>query len=287
MCLKMPSSSNLRATCTGLKPMTMPRAILCIDIDGTLIDSDERVHPQDVHTLKLFPEEILPLLTTGRILHSAKGVLRENGLFQSDPFPLPGVFQNGGVTYRPDETLCASHAFRPKTRKAVVDLSKSFSQSAFTFFAIDTVYLVNPTEFGRHIAQLHHLSARVINADDLPAEIIKVMILEPEPLEMQKIQDQSQSLEAEMAISLPFAYEINPPGINKAASLQDLLKTMQLDHLPIYAVGDAENDLALFKLARTSFAPTTAYPKVIDVADHLIPREKEGLLTPLLQYLSI
>ena len=267
--------------------MTDLRAILCIDIDGTLIDSDERVHPQDIHTLTHFPEEILPLLTTGRILHSAKGVLQENGLFQSDLFPLPGVFMNGGVTYLPDERICTSHAFPSETRQAVIDLSQHFRNSAFTFFAIDTVYLVNPTTFGRHVAQLHHLSARIIDADELPTEIIKVMILEPEALEMQKIFDQAQSLVAEMAFSLPSAYEINPPGIDKGASLIDLLRAMHLDHLPIYAVGDAENDLALFKHAHITFAPTTAYPQVIDAADRLIPRDKEGLLTPLLRLLPI
>jgi len=265
--------------------MYPPRAILCIDIDGTLIDSHERVHPLDVQTLNQFPDEILPVLTTGRILHSAKGVLRENGLFQRDPFPLPGVFMNGGITYRPGEKLCTRHAFLSETREALINLSGIFPQSAFTFFAIDTVYLVNPTAFARQIAQLHHLSACIIDAGDLPAEIIKVMILEPESVEMRKIKDQSQTLHAEMAFSLPFAYEINPPGIDKAVSLMALLTTMRLDHLPIYAAGDAENDLALFKLARTSFAPTTAHPKVIETADHLIQRDEKGLLSPLLTHL--
>jgi Cof subfamily protein (haloacid dehalogenase superfamily) len=267
--------------------MPLPQAILCIDIDGTLIDSHERIHPQDVQVLKNFPEEIQPMLTTGRILHSAKGVLRENGLFKPDPFPLPGVFMNGGVTYQPGETLCTHHAFLSETREALINLSGNFPRSAFTFFAIDTVYLVNSTSFAHQIARIHHLGARSIDADDLPAEIIKVMILEPEPTAMQKIKHQSQSLEAEKAFSLPFAFEINPPGIDKAVSLTALLKSMHLDGLPIYAAGDAENDLALFKHARTSFAPTTAHPKVIKVADHLIARENEGLLTPLLRNLSL
>lgn len=267
--------------------MAKTKAILCLDIDGTLIDADERVHPLDVQVLSHFPDDIMPLLTTGRILHSAKGVLQENGLFQIDPLPLPGVFQNGGVTYQPGEKICTSHAFNPGTRKAVIDLSRAFPRSAFTFFSIDTVYLLNPTDFGRYIAQLHHLSAHTIDAGQLPNEIIKVMILEPNPVEMGKIIDQSQSIGAEMANTLPFAYEINPSGINKAISLLELLKKMELEHLPIYAAGDAENDLALFKLAKFSFAPTTAYPRVIEQADHLISREKEGLLTPLLKLIPI
>lgn len=262
--------------------MIAPKAILCMDIDGTLIDSDEQVHPKDVAILNAFPEAIVPILTTGRILHSAKGVLRENGAFLHDPLPIPGVFMNGGVTYQPGEILCNHHAFSPEIRQAVINLSMVFPQSAFTFFAIDSVYLVNPTAFGRHIADIHHLAASEIDTNQLPLEIIKLMILEPEPETMQEIRDQSRLFTAQTAMSLPFAYEINPPGIDKAASLKSLLMKMQITELPIFAVGDAENDIPLLEMAHTSFAPTTAHTKVLEIVDQLVPKENDGLLGPIL-----
>lgn len=267
--------------------MRVHKAILCVDIDGTLIDSHEQVHPNDVQALKHFPDEIQPVLTTGRILHSAKGVLRENGLFKQGPFPLPGVFMNGGVTYLPDEKLCTRHAFPPVTREAVLDLSKAFSQSAFTFFATDAVYLVNPTDFAQQIAQRHYLDAQLRVADDIPIEIIKVMILESNRQVMEQIQERSQSLDAEMAYSLPYAYEINPTGINKANSLIKLLKTLQLEDLPIYVVGDAENDLSLFNLAKKSFAPSNAHHSLLKRADLVIQREEQGILSPILGEITI
>lgn len=257
-----------------------------MDIDGTLIDSKARVHPQDAQILENFPESIQPVITTGRILHSVKGVLQENGLFKVFNFPLPGVFMNGGIAYLPHEELCTIHAFAPQTREAIIRLAMDFPDTAFTFFTIGCVYLVNPNSFGEHISRLHYLDAHESDPSEVPEEVIKVMILESDPQVLKQIQNAAQDLNAEMAHSLPYAYEINPSGVNKANTLITLLKTMGLDKLPIYVAGDAENDLALFDLSQTSFAPATAQQSVLDRADHIIQHEKEGLLNPILAYLK-
>lgn len=259
-----------------------PKAVLCMDIDGTLIDADEQVHPQDIQVLQHFPPEVQPILTTGRILHSAKGVLQENGLFKQPCLPLPGVFMNGGAAYLPQEQLCIEHAFAQNARQALLQLSQAFPNSAFTFFSASEVHLVNPTPFAQHISRLHYLDARETAPKDLPERIIKVMVLEEDPQILNQIKAHTENWEAEMAFSLPYAYEINPPGITKANTLTRLLAVLGLKKLPIYIVGDAENDLSLFRLARRSFAPDTAHPTVLHQADQIIPRGANGLLEPIL-----
>jgi HAD superfamily hydrolase (TIGR01484 family) len=224
--------------------MTGPKAIFCIDIDGTLIDSQEQIHPNDVKLLKHFPREIQLVITTGRILHSAKGVLRENGLFTDLHFPLPGVFMNGGVAYLPKEKLCVQHSFTKDIRQVLLALPKSFPETAFMFFTISGVYLVNPTLFGHHISRLHYLEARDAKPEEIPDRIIKVMVLEENTQILNQIKVKTLVWDAEMAFSLPFAYEINPPNVTKANTLSKLLKTMGLKELPVFVVGDGENDLS-------------------------------------------
>ena len=259
-----------------------PEALLCIDIDGTLIDSHEKVHPTDIRVLRDFPPEIQPVLTTGRILHSAKGVLRANGLFSEPRLPLPGVFLNGGAAYLPNEILCFEHAFSPETRLALIKLAGVFPQTAFTFFGLSEVHLVNPTPFARCVSKLHYLNAREVPYYELPDRVFKVMVLEEDPELLKAIEAAVKGWDAEMAFSLPYAYEINPPGITKAQTLLALLKAMRLDHLPIYTVGDAENDLSLFQIAKKTFAPATAQQIVIAQTDSVISRKKDGLLAPIL-----
>jgi hydroxymethylpyrimidine pyrophosphatase-like HAD family hydrolase len=76
--------------------MPLPRAILCIDFDGTLIDEQIHIHPADVEILELFPATIQPVMTTGRDLRSVKSIFQNHGVFKAIPFPWPGVFMNGG-----------------------------------------------------------------------------------------------------------------------------------------------------------------------------------------------
>ncbi len=263
--------------------MSGSKAVLCIDIDGTLIDANEAVHPADRDVLNNFPDAVQPIITTGRILHSARGVLRQNGLFKSGKFPLPGVFMNGGIAFLAFEKPCLKRAFSAAVRQKVIQLAIHFPHTAFTFFTETGVHLVNATPFGQKTARLHYLNADVTAPHALPDEIIKVMVLEPDPKVLSNIEAEAQSLEAEMVYSLTYAYEINPRGITKADGLLHLTAEMGLGQLPVFVLGDAENDLALFDISQASFAPSTAHPQVLRKATHILQREKQGLLTPTLQ----
>jgi hydroxymethylpyrimidine pyrophosphatase-like HAD family hydrolase len=129
--------------------MTNPRAVLCMDIDGTLIDAREVVHPADQDVLTGFPDSVQPIITTGRILHSARGVLRQNGLFVNGKFPLAGVFMNGGIACLPFEKPCLKRSFSASLRQKVIQLAIHFPHTAFTFFTAKGVHLVNATAFGQ------------------------------------------------------------------------------------------------------------------------------------------
>ena len=274
------------ASCTGHETMTDPTAILCIDIDGTLIDHTECIHPNDRQLLQNMPAHIQPVLTTGRILHSARGVLRKNGLFIEQPIPLPGVFMNGGMVCLPHEKIILEQTFTPALRQRLIGLAIKHPTSAFTFFSLKTVHLINPNPFGRHITDLHYLDAADTTLQDVPEQIVKVMILEQDEPTLTRIRQETVDWDAEMAYSLDFAYEINPRGITKANSLIVLLSAMRINQTPIFVAGDAENDLPLFSLAARSFAPNTAHQTVRDKADRIISREPDGILSPIMQEIS-
>ena len=276
------NANRMRSSQTNL-----PQTILCVDLDGTLVDEQLSFHPNDYAILSDFPKNILPVIATGRDLQSVKSIFQENGLYLDSSFPLAGVYMNGGVTYLPGEAICQTKTFSPQGRRAVINLADSFPNTAFTFFGVNQVYLVNPNPFGREIGQMHHFTLQETDLPGLPDEIIKVMVVESDQDLMVKIKLESQGLAATMATSLSYTYEINPLGISKADGLLRLLKSLHLDGIPIYAAGDAENDLCLFEVAHTSFAPNTAYPQVMEQADQLITRDEEGLLAPILKQIRL
>ncbi len=262
------------------------KAVLCLDIDGTLTDREGKIHPRDIAVLKNFPDNIQLIFSTGRSLASARGVLRENDIFPTGPFPLPGVFMNGGIALLPGERPVVEHFLTPDTLDGLLQISREFPNSPFTFFSVSEVFLLNPNAFSRFVSDRDYLSAQEVSEEDVPRHIVKAMVIEEDPSVITEIKERGQHLAVEMGISLPYLFEINPPGVNKAGTLKQLLPLMGLDELKIYAAGDGENDLALLEMTEKFYVPDTAHDHVRDQADQIIDRRQEGMLAPILSEIS-
>ncbi len=259
-----------------------PEAVLCLDIDGTLTDAQENIHPQDIAILQDFPEQIRLIVTTGRILHSARGILQENGLFTKGRFPLPGVFMNGGVALLPGEQCIVEHLLAPALLADLTALAAAFPDTTFAFFGPAEVSLVNPTTFGRQVAERHYFHAEEVPPAQIPEKIVKVMAINQDQAALESIKARTLNWPAEMGYTLPYLYEFNAPGVNKAATLRVLLSRLDLTDLPVFAAGDGENDLPLMPLTVRFFAPSTANITVQQRADEVIDRQREGILAPVL-----
>ena len=261
------------------------QAILSIDIDGTLMDSKEAIHPNDIQLLLDFPRNIQPILATGRELYSTKPIFHANGLFHDSPLPLPGVFMNGGTAYLPNEVLYIHHYFPMSIRDELIALAENNPQTVFIFSTLNVSYVANPN---LNLADQDYLIPVQSPAEEVPEEILKVLIIERDRSVLERVVKSAASLQTQMAYSLPFLFEINPPGITKAVTLIKLIEKMGLSSgIPIYAVGDGENDLSLFELSQVSFAPSNAHPSILEKADHVIIREEKGIFHPIFSHLGI
>ena len=266
--------------------MTGIQAVLCLDIDGTLINDHEQIHPEDIKVLNNIPANIQLVLTTGRPLGSAKGVLHANNLFRDTPLPLPGVFMNGTTAYLPKEELVLENHFIDKVHQELTNLANNFTGSTFAFFTLSITHLVNPTPFSFHIAEKHYLSHAVSKSHEVPPKINKMMVIESDKDKLKRIKSHTDGLLAEITYSLPYLLEFTPKGVNKPAALKSLLSALSLEGVPIYAAGDGQNDLALFDFVKGSFAPSTAHPSILKRVNYIIQREDKGLLHPIIEIMT-
>ncbi|HAF47733.1 MAG TPA: hypothetical protein DCL08_00645 [Anaerolineaceae bacterium] len=262
------------------------KAVLCLDIDGTLTDHDMKIHPQDIGIIQDFPDIVQPILATGRDLLSAKKILEENQVFANASLPLPGIFMNGGASYLPGEKLLISHNFSSETLKTLINLVKAYPDTTFGFFATASVYFVNRLPRIHRDPRIHILSSDEIDKKTLPEIIVKMIVVEQDQRKIKAIEKSGLEINAEIAYSLPYILEFTPPGINKAVGLPPLLQELSLEHVPVYTAGDGQNDLGLFDFAVKTFAPSYAHPAILEKADHIIQRENEGMLKPILDIIS-
>lgn len=264
------------------------KAVLCMDLDGTLIDPSETAHPKDIEYLNAMPEGILPILTTGRSLPSARGVLKQNRILPHGPFPLPAVVLNGAEALMPKEETIMVQYLDNSLLQNLLSLSRIYSSTAFFFYQPRQVYLVNPTPIGRHLSNIHYLNAIECAPEEVPAQINKLMVIEDDPMNIIPIRDRTVEWPAEIATSLPNILEFGKPGVTKGKTLDFLLKEMDLSDRPVYIVGDGENDLTMKDRAEKFFVPDKAQPHIKAQADAIIHRSKAGLISPILdQIMSI
>ena len=259
-----------------------PLPILCFDLDGTLLDSDDRIHPQDAELLSRANLPALLIPTTGRSLGSVRQTFVENSLFTGQKLPLPLVLLNGSLLYLPGEVEAAYHPFPPDVQKALLDIPAAFPDIVFFFFTRAAIYELNPNAFGRWSAQRYKYTVQDFDASARSLAFSKMLGLSPEPDALDAFARHATQLPVEGAYSLPTIYELNAPGISKAGGVQQLLAHLGRAGEPFYAAGDGENDRQLLEAAALAFAPRRASQAIQQIASQLIDVPHEGLLAPML-----
>jgi len=262
--------------------MSDTRAVVCIDLDGTLLDVQERIQPEDVRALQE-RHDVIFIPATGRSLDSVKRVFARNSLFEGEPLPFPLILLNGSLLYGFHEKLLAFQAFAPDTQNQVQRHLYSQSDVCFLLLGLERNYLLSPTPFGIAACLRYQFMYELLDdSSQVDIPISKVMCFSGNPHALTQIAQEFASLPVEGAYSMETIYELTPPGIDKGSGLHRLLHHLELAPTAVLAAGDGGNDLSLLKQADVSFTTFSAPEAVRTQADFLIEPSSQGILQPLL-----
>ncbi|NDJ57932.1 HAD family phosphatase [Enterobacteriaceae bacterium 4M9] len=78
-----------------------------------------------------------------------------------------------------------------------------------------------------------------------------------------------------MVSSYPGYFEILPRGLNKGDALLRLCAHLDISPQSVAAIGDSDNDVEMLMQAGVAIAMGNAYPRIKDIADHIVPRNDE------------
>lgn len=260
--------------------------VVCFDFDGTLVDDEARIHPSDVEVLR-DERSVSFVPATGRPLHAVRRTLQRHGLFVGGPVPFPMVLENGAAVYGENEELRSRTSFDPDLQHALMQAVLSSEEASFLLFGLDEVRTLRTNETLLALVRRFDLDTTPFEPDS-GKTIGKVAAVTEDPGALRGFEARTSGLPLERTYSLPNVLELAPVGVHKGRGLRSLL-----DASPEYAgaevvvAGDGENDLSLFDLADLSFAPEDSPPAIRARADRVLDIRERGLLTPILQEISL
>ncbi|MFB6165636.1 MAG: phosphoglycolate phosphatase [Haloarculaceae archaeon] len=191
---------------------------LAVDIDGTLTDENRAVDPRVFEVIREWPEPV--------VVATGKAFPYPVGLCEFLQVPINVIAENGGVTYTAaDDALSingdpeAAHAVADAFREAGYDLG---------WGDVDLTNRWRETEIAVSL--------------DAPLEPLRNLAAE-------------HGLEV---VDTGFAYHVKSPSVDKGTGLRTAAASLGRDPGEFAAIGDSENDAAMFELAAESFAVANA-----------------------------
>lgn len=260
------------------KRLSPTRYLIALDIDGTLTNSKKELTPRTSSCLLRLQEEGARLaLASGRPTYGAEPLARDLRLSKYGGFILS---YNGGKI-----TDCATGRtlFRQQLPEGAVPrlaaLRDELSLELLTYegTCIVTEHPENP--YVQKEAAINRMEVRRIAsfADYVSFPVTKCLMVgegsylaSVEAYAAERLGDGFSVYRSE-----PYFLEIVPKGIDKARSLERLLRRLSMGRENLIAFGDGYNDISMLRYAGLGFAMANASEAVRQAADRVAPSNDE------------
>lgn len=253
--------------------------LIALDIDGTLMTSSGRFHPDNIAAIRLAQNKgIVVAIASGRSPGNIYLMLREYGL------ECPMIAVNGAQCT--DENL-KTFALHPMADRAVHAVTEYLFDHAVPFFMMGDGFICTSDENMRHHSELmygdrlpgigHRFlhGARALEDMASSGRILKLFV--PANPRLEEIRQGLRSIEGvELTRSNKDNIEILPHGVDKSVGLRDMADHYAVSPECIMAVGDEENDLPMLMYAPFSVAMRNGADHVKACAAYVTGTNDEG-----------
>ena len=251
---------------------------LFLDLDGTLLDDEKRVTPENRRAMQeALARGVRIFVTSGRPLKSA--------LLQAESIGLDGpgcyvIAYNGGVIYD-----CTAKKELFQRTLSFEDLYAIFDEANRRGVYIQTydredvvVERHNDSAIARRYCAAIHMEFRSIDSvRQLPAPPPKALLIDfngrdkTEPMRLWIKEHLGGRVDS--FFSSAFYLETVPAGVNKGQALRDICDLLQIPIRDAVAVGDEANDIFMIRAAGIGVAMRNASEEVKAAADVITQRD--------------
>lgn len=243
--------------------------LVCIDVDGTLINSNKEIPQENIKALKKACESGVTIaIASGRSPWSVKELLKTIGIEGY------GVCLNGSYVIH-DNIEISKTAINDDRVNEILNIVSKYNVR--TFFSTTKFNITNKIPLGTNLNSVTNQKENIVCNDlnglreelnKFSGLILKVSIMEEDLKIYKKLREEFEKTNLFQVEQSDINYlDINTRGINKFIGVKKLAEHLNLDLSQVICIGDNENDIDMIKNCGLGIAMANSCKKLIDICD--------------------
>ena len=255
--------------------MPRPVRLIALDLDGTTLDSNRRIPPENLAAVRRAQASgIRVILASGRISTSMDRFAKELDA------EWPRVCANGGHVLGEQGEEVAHDALDRGAAALVWDYAEAHGLHLNAYARFDLMFRSRTAWVRLYHQRLGFELGRVAGREEaLAGEITKLMVVDKPaniPEHRARLEQLLEGLPVTLTESEPEYLEFLPEGGSKGRGLARLAAHLGIDAEETAAIGDYWNDLEMLRWAGYSGAVANAEPEIRESVDFVGPSNNEA-----------
>ena len=260
--------------------------LICLDLDGTLLNDEKEIDPEDISKIREASEKGIEIaLVTGRMPAATEPIAKKLGV--------PCILACDAGTYIEKENQCISSEYLPIAAMRMVYMVADNFQIPLWIFRHKQWFVTGMDPVIEKEIETINYIPRQVSMEELVCEweekgiCPNKLLIGAEPEIVQKAYAALKELQIEgidMACSSENFLEIFPKGMNKGRALELICRAQNIDPEDTYAFGDQELDVPMLEAAGTAIAMGNGIPEIKRVADFVTKTNNEAGIAHALRY---
>lgn len=283
------------------KPSSGDIRLICLDMDGTLLDPSSSVLESSIEALKLAMErDVRVMLATGKARPAAMAAMEKAGLLGDElvvGLNTPGIFLQGLQVYGRGGVALESGALDMNVARRVLEFAMTRGIAVTCFLGDDCV----TPRVTKELEELHYRYyepyPKELQVEDiLKGPPIRKMLMMNDDVGLMRsvrpaMDEQLRQTAAGTMVAVDTMLEVVPRGFNKGTALRILLRDLETDGVRlenVMAIGDGANDLEMVVEAGIGVAMGNAVDIVKASADDVVAaNDADGVYQAIMKHVLL
>lgn len=267
----------------------MKYKLLCIDIDGTLLDDNKKILPQTKSCLRAaYDQGIRIALASGRMPAGVDIIEKELGI------ECIKICNAGTYIFMGETCIGSQHMSNTVMKEVWQKITQTYNVPLWIFQERDW-FVTGIDAYVEREMKIIPYRPKVVNAGiladkwDQEGKRPNKLLVAAKPDMIQAIYRKMEAQawhEVDMARSADFFLEIFPRDVNKGTALDTICKKLDINPKETIAIGDQELDIPMIEAAGVGIAMGNAITQLKEKADFVTASNNEsGIACALERYL--